>query len=365
MEKTVLITGGHVTPALAVIDVIQQTHPQWHIVYVGRKIAIEGSSHVSPEQALVEKLRVSFYALTAGRLTRTLTLQSLFSWMKMPVGFVQAFFYCLKVRPDVVVSFGGYIALPIAVSASLLGIPVITHEQTLAPGLANRIISRFARRICVTFPESKEQFPSHKTVVTGLPVRKEFFASSRKRPNGVANTKDIIYITGGSTGAASLNDIVFGCLKQLLADHTLIHQTGKMSYAQALRMGETLPEPLKSRYVVSEYYLGDDVAWIMRNAVLVVGRSGANTVMELALLGKRAILIPLPWSAGGEQLKNANWLKDIGDAIILPQETLTSELLGQTVMDMLRKKPKENLQSVEIPKDGAARVAKEIAAILS
>lgn len=364
--KKIFITGGHVTPALALIDEIRSSYAEWNVVYVGRTVAIEGSQHISPEQELIETKGVKFLPITAGRLTRTLSPHSVSAFFKIPVGFGQAFSYCLSERPDIVVSFGGYIALPVAVAAYVLRIPVITHEQTLSAGLTNRIIARFAKTVCVSFEETKKEFPGSRVVVTGLPLRREFFETDRKKPDGIKDGKDILYVTGGATGAVSLNEIVFQSIRRLTGHFVVVHQTGKISYAKAARLRENLPDNLKDRYTVRDYFHSQDVGWIMKKARLVVGRSGANTVMELALLGKRAVLIPLPWSAGGEQMKNALWLKSLGLAQVLEQHDLSPDRLLASIKEALRIAKNDVTPALaRIPRDGARRLAREIADILS
>ncbi len=365
--KKILITGGHVTPALALIEELQLSHPEWDLVYIGRVTAIEGSPHASPEKVLVKKRGVRFLPITAGRLTRVFSIHSFISLLKIPVGFLLGLKYLLLEKPDLVVSFGGYIAFPVALAAYMLWVPIVTHEQTLSPGLTNRIIAKFARIICVSFEQTAHVFPIRKTVVTGLPLRKEFLTVTKDKPQGIKNGENILYVTGGATGAVSLNAIIFQSIRRLLSGFVVVHQTGKISYPQAIRLREELPDNLKDKYVVQDYFDSAHAGWLMHHAKLVIGRSGANTVMELAVLKKRAILVPLPWSSGGEQMKNALWLKSLGLAEILPQDSATVDTLA-AMIDKLSAAQKMKIDSsslAQIPRDGAKRLSEQIAAILS
>src|SRR5437016_2502209 len=165
--KKVLITGGHLTPALAVLEELQSK--KWSVAYVGRKYALEGDTSFSAEYQVIHQKDISFHNITTGRLQRSFTRFTLLSLLKIPIGFLQSTFILLQERPSLVMSFGGYIAVPIVIVAWLCGIPIITHEQTIKPGLANRIIAWFADVICVSWKESASHFPAAKTVVTGNP----------------------------------------------------------------------------------------------------------------------------------------------------------------------------------------------------
>lgn len=328
-----MITGGHITPALALMDEIKKQHPEWRIVCVGRNIL---------ERTLVNQKGVTFLHLMAGRLS---------SWYKIPVGFVQAFWYLVTKKPDIVISFGGYVALPVAVSAWFLGIPIVIHEQTRIPGLANRIIGRFAKKICLTFEDTEHQFSKEKVVVTGLPIRKALF-SPPKRPSFTVPAGEILYITGGSTGAVSMNDLLFELIPKLTTRYVVIHQTGKPSLGKAMAIRN-------SRYIIKDFFEADDISWILHRANLVVGRTGANTTMEVAMVGKPMICIPLPWSAAGEQLSNARWLTKLGLGMILMQNDFDPNRFLRLVRTQKTKQ-----KSLNVPLDGSERMTRVINGIL-
>ena len=167
----ILITGAHFTPAFATIEELNK-YKDVEIVYVGRKTTLEGDNTSSVESRLLPKLGVKFITITAGRLQRTFTPFTLISLLKIPIGFIQALHIILREKPDVVLSFGGYIALPLVIVAWLFSIPIIIHEQTLISGLANRLGSFFADKIAISFPENK-LFDKAKAVLTGNPLRRE------------------------------------------------------------------------------------------------------------------------------------------------------------------------------------------------
>lgn len=358
-HTSIVITGGHITPAMAVIDALKRNAS---IVFVGRKYAMEGSRTVSFEYRLITEKHIKFISLSTGRLQRRFTWQTIPSLLKFPVGLIQALICCLRERPSLVVSFGGYIALPTVLAAWLCRIPVITHEQTLVAGLANKIIARIAARVCVTFPETLSHFPKEKAVVTGLPIREALFTPSKKAPFSCDLMHyPLIYITGGGTGAQSLNRLLFPLLAELLKKYTIVHQVGDASLAEAQKIRN-------ERYIAASYFPLSTVSWILTHAALVFGRSGANTVTELAALGKVAILVPLPWSAGGEQKANAEWLAGHGGAVVLNQTELTPRVLEQKITEVQKNimffQKRADAFAPEIPRDGTKRFVREIEHIL-
>ncbi len=362
--KKLFVTGGHVTPALAVMEEISRVHPDWNIVFLGRTRALEGKSVASEEEFSVTKAGFRFLPMIAGRLTRVWSVQTFFSLVKIPIGFIQALRYCLQEKPDAIVSFGGYVALPVVFVGWILGIPSITHEQTLVPGLANRMIGWVAKKICVTHEEVARFFPKRKTVVTGLPVRRGFATSPQRSILPVDGNLPLLYITGGTTGAVTLNELIFPIVSMLTTHFQIVHQTGTPSYQRAMEVHNALPAVQQKRYIVLSYLHMPELSWVLHHADLVVGRSGANTVVELAMMGKIAVLVPLPWSGGGEQMQNARWLARHGSAIVINQGMVSPVALAQTIEDLWthRESYRKNAQSLTkgMPRDGAHRMLAEI-----
>lgn len=332
----VLITGGHITPALAVIEELKK-HPGVKIIFVGRKNALDFEKTLSFEYRSIKRLGIKFIDLKAGRLTRTVSLISLINFLKFPLGFFAAFKILTREKPDIILSFGGYLALPIAVLGWLIRIPVFTHEQTLIPGLTNRIIGLFAKRIFISFPQAGQYFDRKKVVFTGNPLRSSIFSSRLvfRKPSQVnqgltgggfnfaklkkttqETDKKVIYITGGSLGSHRLNLLIEAILPKLLKNFLVIHQTGD---TKQFRDFERLSKINHRNYFIKRHFFDDEIGLIYSLADLVVGRAGANTVFELIVLKKPAVLIPLPWSAYGEQETQARLLKRKGVAEVFYQ----------------------------------------------
>ena len=162
--KKIIISGGHPAPALAIIDILKKDHPEIKIIFVGRKYNNAQERSESFEYQEIHKRLLQFINLEAGRVTRVVSMRSLLNILRIPIGFVHALFILTGQRPDAILTFGGYLSLPIAFIGCLFGIPVYIHEQTIHPGAANKIISHFAKKIFISFEQSTKYFPSNKII---------------------------------------------------------------------------------------------------------------------------------------------------------------------------------------------------------
>lgn len=338
----VVITGTHFTPAQAVIEKLKN-YPDVEIVYVGRKYTQEGYKTNSAESQVLPRMGVKFFPVTSGRLQRSFTLYTLPSLLKIPIGFIQSFYILLKEKPDVVLSFGGYIGVPIVVSAWLLSIPVIIHEQTLITGLANTISSHFADKVAVSF-NKKYSFSEDKVIFTGNPMRETIIhpdAKLRKEIRQIfreskSRNLPLILVTGGNQGSHVINQALKESLESLTQRACIIHQTGDSKfrdYEELVIKKEEIEHP--QRYVVSKWLNDNDLGSILRKADLAVSRAGVNTLLELAFFGVPALLIPLPYLYKNEQNVNAQHFADLGLAHVLPQRNLSGETLLEDIGKML------------------------------
>lgn len=329
----IVFSGGHLTPALALLPLLTKKH---NLLFIGRKYAFEGDSAVSFEYKTISALDIPFKTITTGRLQRRFTRHTIPSLFKFPIGFIQSLGILKEFKPDIVLSFGGYMALPVALAAVVLGIPIITHEQTSTVGLANRIIAFFAKKICISFPESARFFSASKTILTGNPIRGELFHAPSRSPFPEIKTVGklpIVYVTGGSGGAHSINILVEATLDELLKKAVVIHQTGD---ANSFKDFEVLSEKATERYIVRKHVNTAELAWIYANASFLVGRSGANTVSEILTFGIPSLFIPLPWAGSSEQLANAKLVSRVGLGKIMHQEELTASSFAKAILDMLK-----------------------------
>lgn len=324
-----MITGGHLTPALAVIEELQK-QGGWEIYFFGREHATEGDQALSVEKQVIPPLGIKFISLAAGRLQRRFTRYTIPAALRLPLGFFQALYHLVRLRPAVILSFGGYVGVPVILAGWLLRIPGITHEQTTVVGLGTKINAFFCRKVALSWPQTMGNFPPEKAVLTGNPIRREIFKSSAKawQSFGFAKGKPLILVSGGNQGSRVINAAVAGCLDQLLVANNLFHQVGQSDLASFRKLE-------RKNYRVAGFVKGVDWGTLLNKADLVVSRAGINTLTELGSLGKPMLLIPLPWLFENEQTKNAQMFKEAGIAEIIPQDELSSGRLLNTINDMM------------------------------
>ena len=285
-----------------------------------------------------------------------------FLWaLYIPFGFIQAFLLCMKETPSIIVSFGGYIALPVVVAGWIFGIPIVSHEQTRAPGLANKIIALFVRTMCVSFSEMEQEFSSKKVICTGLPLRRELLSKKNNTVPFKSVDKPLLYIGGGTTGSFSMNGLIFDSISFLLEDFQVVHQTGSQSYEKAIEIKNLLPDEKQANYIPLKYIETEVLSKVYKECSMYMGRSGANSVYELAVFGIPSIFIPLPWSSRSEQEKNAKYIEKCGGAIVVHQNALRSEQIPAIVRSFYAHISGYKMQMIKIsprfPIDGASRYA--------
>lgn len=336
----ILLIGGHMTPALAVIQELQKE--DCSIVYVGRKHSMEGDTAVSLEYQTIRHMGIKFVDFRTGRLQRKFTRHTFFSLIKIPRGFIRALALVKKEKPDVVVGFGGYLSVPICYAARILRVPIVIHEQTLEAGLANRMIAPFADAICISWESSQRFFPKNKTILTGNPIIKQQPTPDVRLYQKLDEQIPLIVIVGGSQGSHAINMLVREILPALVRDYQVIHQTGDASEFQDFdklsQVRRLLPIEYQKRYTPVKFIAPGDIETVWSTADLVVSRAGINTVTQLLMLNKLAIFIPLSVSQHNEQYKNALMAKEAGLAHIYQQEDITPDRLLQEIHDMLSTK---------------------------
>lgn len=316
-------TGGHVFPALAVADYMKVSG--WRVVWLGTKGGME--EILVPQKGY--DIEIMDFSGLRGK--------NLMVWFLLPLRLLLAFWQSAKVlfqiRPDVVLGMGGYPAFPGGIMASLLNKPLLIHEQNSVPGLANKILAKFADKILLGFPNAIRN--EKKIIFSGNPVRKEI--SQLDIPDkryAERSGKLKLLIIGGSLGAQVLNTIVPKMLR-LIPDHMrplVTHQAGrkhletlKKNYAEAGVEGELL-------------VFIENIAVQYADCDLVICRAGALTIAELTVVGIASILVPFPYAVDDHQTSNAKFLSDKDAAVLLPQNELTPQGLAQLLMEFTREK---------------------------
>lgn len=327
--KKVLLTGGHAaTTAISVIEELIRRFSKdgIDIFWIGAKFASEGRNVDGLELKIFPELGVKTYLLNAGRLQRKFTRYTIFSLLKIPIGLIQAIYYILKIRPDVTLSFGSFAAFPVVFASWLFRIPVLIHEQTLGVGLANKLSMCFTKEILLARKESDKHFGNKKTEVVGNPVMTQITEVQAKEKIG---DPPIIFVMGGSRGSERINNALFSVIDKLLEKYQVVHIIGQLDCKRF--------ESIKNKnYRCFSFVSPMEIDNLYRESDIVISRSGANTVAELMIVKRPAILIPIPWSQLNEQEENAKLARDFGLAKILKQEELTGERLISEIEETVR-----------------------------
>jgi len=262
-------------------------------LYVGSKDGVEKS--------MCEKFGVPYEGVSCGKLRRYFSLQNFLDFFKVPIGILQAYDVLRRFKPDVVFSKGGFVGIPAVMAARVLGIPVVLHESDVVPGLTNKLSARFASKICISFEKTKKFFDKYRDRVdlTGNPVRKwiaDGNADAGYKFSGLDKHRPVILVMGGSQGARQINKLVRAGLGELLKKFQIVHLCGKGNIDIGLH---------KTGYVQYEF-LDEQLADVYAMCKMVVSRGGANSLAEIAYLGRRALIIPLGGEASrGDQIDNA------------------------------------------------------------
>lgn len=327
--NTLLITGGHPTPAIACIDYIRSVENDVRIVFVGRRYINEREKNDTLEYQEIAGMRgITFFHSVAKRGTNGLIY--LFQSVRQAIEIVD------DIKPDKILSFGGYISFPVCIAAFIRGIPYYLHEQTSKPGNANRLLAIFAKKVFVSFESSKSEFHlfpwiKNNLIFTGNPLREEMYVEY-PRPSIVGDISGpILFVNGGNMGSHAINEHIFKIANELLLNVNIVHQVGNVEEFGDFDIAQSIQKDVisansKHKYLPVKHFSSVEMAAMLQHSDLVVCRAGANTFFELIAMKKPAILIPLPYSARNEQEEQAQILVDFGVAEIFDQAGLSSVL---------------------------------------
>lgn len=322
MKKIVLTgggTAGHVTPNIALLPALKRAG--FDVFYMG--------SYDGIEKRLIGDFDIPYTGIATGKFRRYLDIRNLTDPLRVIKGFGEARKYLKGLRPDVVFSKGGFVAVPVVRAAASLGIPCIIHESDMTPGLANKLCIPVADKVCCNFPETMKNMPAGKAVLTGSPIREELTQGNKLAGLdlcGFTANKPVIMVMGGSQGAANVNKAVRDALSKLLEDFQVVHLCGK---GKIDNLFLSTPGYKQFEYIKTE--LKD----LFAMADLVISRAGANAICELLALKKPNILIPLPSaSSRGDQLLNAASFEAQGFSIVINEDDLTTNLLVDRVHEL-------------------------------
>ena len=349
MKKIVLTgggTAGHVTPHLALIPKLKKRGYEIH--YIGTEDGIE--------HEMMDRIEgVTYHAVKSGKLRRYFDWKNFTDPFRVLAGAVESVRIIRKLKPDVCFSKGGFVAVPVVWGAWRAHVPVVCHESDLTPGLANKLCSRFARKIATTFPECAKAL-GEKAEMTGTPMRPELFQGKREeglRIAGLSGDKPVLLMTGGSLGAQSVNRVLREALPDLLPEMDVIHICGKGNVDESLQ-----GTPGYAQFA----FVSDELPHLFAAADAVLSRAGSNSLCELQALKKPMLLVPYPLSASrGDQVLNARSYEQRGLALVLEQEQMNRETLVRNIHELFARKDEllSNLEAVpEI--NGTARILEMI-----
>jgi len=316
-------TGGHLFPGVAIAEELRAREPQAIIRFVGTKRGIE--ARVLPD------LGWDLAMIEVSGLKTVGVWGAIKGVFRLPRSLWQARRLLKQFKPDAVIGVGGYASGPVVLMARLRGIPAAICEQNSIPGLTNKILGKFARRVFLSFEESKRFFKAKKIVMSGNPVRRGLLQKLLDAPAATPSDTVHVLVCGGSQGAVAVNELASQALATLAKERPLAitHQTGEKDLA-----------PTQERYAKAEVPAEcsafiKDMAAAYQRADIIIGRAGATTVAELAIAGKPAIFIPYPFAADNHQEINAREMADAGAALMFRQSELTADRLAEAVRPLL------------------------------
>jgi UDP-N-acetylglucosamine--N-acetylmuramyl-(pentapeptide) pyrophosphoryl-undecaprenol N-acetylglucosamine transferase len=369
-------SGGHITPLLSLARELKKNSPGCQIIYIGHKgdnfDTFKQSGHDFDFMAFINAGKFRRYhdqSLKGLAHPKTFIL-NLRDFFRLPGSIILSYKILRRFKPDVVFSKGGFVAVPVGVAAKLKKVPIVTHDSDITPGLANRIIGRWARIHATGMPAEYYAYKKSRTIQVGIPIDERIkkitpkLQAQIKAKLELPKQSQVLLVSGGGNGSKRLNDLITAIAPELLSTHLslyIIHVAGQLHEAEVKLAYKDLPNAEQKRVIATGF--SPDFNAYAAVADVVVARAGATTLAELAAAGKACIIIPAPFLSGGHQLKNANLLADKDAAVVLQNDVSPDELLA-TINSLLSNDSRRfelarNLYSTAIT-DASARLAKLI-----
>jgi UDP-N-acetylglucosamine--N-acetylmuramyl-(pentapeptide) pyrophosphoryl-undecaprenol N-acetylglucosamine transferase len=319
-------TGGHFYPLIAVAETLKTHTPNPELYYMGPN---------QYDEAALKEHNIRYIYCPAGKVRRYKSVKNYFDFFINFFGLFVAFFKLFALYPDVIFSKGGYTSVPILLAARLLFIPVVIHESDAVPGRANTLSMGQARYIAIAHDDVAKFFPKGRTALIGIPIRKAILQINPDPFSalGLPSDRPLIYVTGGSSGAERLNNLVIKSLENLLPRYRVFHQVGQANI-DALKL--TAEELVPDKSLLTNYYIqgtipAPTVSLLMDAASVIITRAGSTTLFEIAHHGKPSIVIPIPEDVSRDQRSNAYSYARSGAAIVLEEHNMSPHLLVQEI----------------------------------
>ena len=374
-------SGGHITPLLAVAEELKKQQPNSRLVYIGQTgdklLDVPGQHNMI---AVSYQIRAGKFRRYHGEgLKQLLDIKTLAKnfrdFFYFLTGIVQAYKLLSKLKPDVVFIKGGFVGVPVGLAAAVKHIPYVTHDSDAVPGLANRLIAKWAAAHAVAMPKSIYNYPADKTFTVGVPINALFKPVSDeqkaayKKQIGLRQKQQVIFVSGGGNGAKRLNEAVVQSVVPLLKsqpDLFIIHATGRDLEDESKRQYvDQLGEQGINQVLIKGFFVGDLYKY-SGAADVVVTRAGATSVAEFAAQQKCCIIVPNPQLTGGHQIKNANYLAEQKAAIVLDDAVVieTPQVLTGQLQELLDNSATRQKLATNLAKFAQPRAAKELAQLL-
>ena len=314
-------TGGHIFPAISIAEEIMRRSGDNEVLFVGTTNGME--------KDLIPSLGFNLRIIKSRGIIGKGFMYKIKSIISALNGIFSSFRILRSFQPDLVLGVGGYVSGPTVLSAYLSFIPTAICEQNTVPGVTNRILSKFTRKIFVTFKDSINYFPENKVVVTGNPLRSGLIERALIKKE--TKSGFTFFIMGGSQGATNFNTLIPGALAGLkIKELKVVHQTGRNNMV-------AVDERYKELGINAEVYTFiNDIAEYYRNSDLIISRSGAGAISEITAFGKASVLVPYPYAAHNHQSLNAMFMENAGASVVINEEVLTEKYLTTKIEEILK-----------------------------
>ena len=320
-------TGGHIYPAVAIINKIKEKEENSEFLYIGTTDRME--------KDIIPKLGIEFVGLEMSGLNRKNIFKNIDVLKKYNKAIVDAKKIIKKFNPDIVIGVGGYITLPVLYAANKLGYKTIIHEQNSIPGLSNKLLARFSDCVCVSLPNSVKLFKNKNVVYTGNPRSEEIIDVEKvsKKTLGLEVTKKLVVVVMGSLGSASMTEKI----------KDLISGFNNKKYQVIIVTGKNYIDDYKDLVIPENVKLVpflDNFINLMKDTDLIVSRAGASTISEITAIGLPAILVPSPYVTHNHQYMNAKELEELGACVIVTEEEFSKNRMIKEIDELLENKEK-------------------------
>ncbi|MED4401668.1 undecaprenyldiphospho-muramoylpentapeptide beta-N-acetylglucosaminyltransferase [Metabacillus fastidiosus] len=312
-------TGGHIYPALALINEMKRNDENIEFLYIGTEKGLE--------KGIVERAGIPFQSIEITGFKRKLSLDNIKTVIRFLKGVNDSKKMLKQFKPDVVIGTGGYVCGPVVYAAAKLGIPSIVHEQNSLPGITNKFLAKYVDKVAICFSEAEKYFPTDKVILTGNPRASEVIGADGKKGKeslGLTNGKKSVLIFGGSRGARAINNAVLQIIPALKnKDYEVVYVTGEVHYKNVMEKIEKMSSP--PNIIIKPFI--HNMPDVLAGIDLIVSRAGATSLAEITALGLPSILIPSPYVTANHQEVNARSLSDHDAAILLSEQALNGEVL--------------------------------------